>query len=105
MNSYLLIIYIDGYISLFFFSSRTQHTRFSRDWSSDVCSSDLSLSVPTSRLFFTTQVGFTGGNIDRDQVTTVAQALIAGQQNVDQAAAINVNEHRYFQQEDRKSVV
>lgn len=58
-----------------------------------------SLSVPTSRLFFTTQVGFTGGNIDRDQVTTVAQALIAGQQNVDQAAAINVNEHRYFQQE------
>src|SRR5207302_3254633 len=25
----------------FFFSSRRQHTRFSRDWSSDVCSSDL----------------------------------------------------------------
>src|SRR5690606_41131688 len=28
----------------FFFSSRRRHTRFSRDWSSDVCSSDL---VPT----------------------------------------------------------
>src|SRR5690606_41862959 len=27
----------------FFFSSRRRHTRFSRDWSSDVCSSDLSL--------------------------------------------------------------
>src|SRR5690606_39798742 len=27
---------------LFFFSSRRRHTRFSRDWSSDVCSSDLS---------------------------------------------------------------
>src|SRR5690606_40114691 len=26
---------------LFFFSSRRRHTRFSRDWSSDVCSSDL----------------------------------------------------------------
>src|SRR5216684_6924065 len=26
---------------LFFFSSRRQHTRCSRDWSSDVCSSDL----------------------------------------------------------------
>src|SRR5690606_40229885 len=26
----------------FFCSSRTRHTRFSRDWSSDVCSSDLS---------------------------------------------------------------
>src|SRR5690606_40178157 len=29
----------------FFFSSRRRHTRFSRDWSSDVCSSDL----PTPR--------------------------------------------------------
>src|SRR5690606_8978835 len=28
-------------IMLFFFSSRRRHTRFSRDWSSDVCSSDL----------------------------------------------------------------
>src|SRR5690606_41067962 len=28
-------------ISYFFFSSRRRHTRFSRDWSSDVCSSDL----------------------------------------------------------------
>src|SRR5690606_28301005 len=30
------------WISVFFFSSRRRHTRFSRDWSSDVCSSDLS---------------------------------------------------------------
>src|SRR5256884_1071249 len=28
---------------LFFFSSRRRHTRCSRDWSSDVCSSDLSV--------------------------------------------------------------
>src|SRR5207302_4367790 len=28
-------------IYCFFFSSRRRHTRFSRDWSSDVCSSDL----------------------------------------------------------------
>src|SRR5205809_8063702 len=28
---------------LFFFSSRRRHTRCSRDWSSDVCSSDLAL--------------------------------------------------------------
>src|SRR5207253_7589037 len=27
----------------FFFSSRRRHTRWPRDWSSDVCSSDLSL--------------------------------------------------------------
>src|SRR5690606_40158802 len=30
-------------IVLFFYSSRRRHTRFSRDWSSDVCSSDLDL--------------------------------------------------------------
>src|SRR5690606_39359387 len=30
---------VDG--PVFFFSSRRRHTRFSRDWSSDVCSSDL----------------------------------------------------------------
>src|SRR2546429_4736950 len=28
-------------LCLFFFSSRRRHTRCSRDWSSDVCSSDL----------------------------------------------------------------
>src|SRR5690606_24345583 len=28
-------------VAVFFFSSRRRHTRFSRDWSSDVCSSDL----------------------------------------------------------------
>src|SRR2546429_590330 len=30
-----------GTVALFFFSSRRRHTRCSRDWSSDVCSSDL----------------------------------------------------------------
>src|SRR5690625_5404834 len=29
----------------FFFSSRRRHTRWPRDWSSDVCSSDLGLEV------------------------------------------------------------
>src|SRR5690625_7440739 len=28
---------------MFFFSSRRRHTRWPRDWTSDVCSSDLSL--------------------------------------------------------------
>src|SRR5690606_40879928 len=30
-----------SFCCFFFFSSRRRHTRFSRDWSSDVCSSDL----------------------------------------------------------------
>src|SRR5205809_6148519 len=33
-------------LMFFFFSSRRRHTRCSRDWSSDVCSSDLK-EVPT----------------------------------------------------------
>src|SRR5260370_30173743 len=33
---------LSGYFCFFFFSSRRRHTRFKCDWSSDVCSSDLS---------------------------------------------------------------
>src|SRR5687768_17622430 len=41
-----VFVFID-YLSsfFFFFSSRRRHTRCSRDWSSDVCSSDLEESV------------------------------------------------------------
>src|SRR5690606_7608319 len=35
---------------LFFFSSRRRHTRFSRDWSSDVCSSDLKIALGLSNI-------------------------------------------------------
>src|SRR6266498_33423 len=34
---------------VFFFSSRRRHTRCGRDWSSDVCSSDLLLAEPAPR--------------------------------------------------------
>src|SRR3712207_7777866 len=35
-------LYVDGMgVTYFFFSSRRRHTRYWRDWSSDVCSSDL----------------------------------------------------------------
>src|SRR3989449_11456228 len=33
------------FVFFFFFSSRRRHTRCSRDWSSDVCSSDLLIQV------------------------------------------------------------
>src|SRR2546422_5180415 len=39
---FLFIYYVDAWLFfIFFFSSRRRHTRCSRDWSSDVCSSDL----------------------------------------------------------------
>src|SRR5690606_39959427 len=44
-------------------SSRRRHTRFSRDWSSDVCSSDLELTDPDDRT--------NGGNAERDEVAGV----------------------------------
>src|SRR2546429_7535719 len=47
---------------VFFFSSRRRHTRCSRDWSSDVCSSDLlSDRVGRRPVLLTTMVLNTGG--------------------------------------------
>src|SRR2546430_8400428 len=37
----LMSWFLDRYVVFFFFSSRRRHTRFDCDWSSDVCSSDL----------------------------------------------------------------
>src|SRR3712207_921122 len=56
--------------SVFFFSSRRRHTRYWRDWSSDVCSSDLgwtayaplSTEAPMGQLFFTIGVQFAGAS-------------------------------------------
>src|SRR6266498_2073456 len=42
MLFFVLLQYIDEVMCSFFFSSRRRHTRCGRDWSSDVCSSDLS---------------------------------------------------------------
>src|SRR5690606_40381001 len=44
-----------------FFSSRRRHTRFSRDWSSDVCSSDL---IGTNRGFTLVLVGRCAGTTE-----------------------------------------
>src|SRR5690349_461607 len=43
MNTVLLVFFL--FFCFFFFSSRRRHTRSLRDWSSDVCSSDLDLVV------------------------------------------------------------
>src|SRR2546421_10117255 len=38
------------FVFFFFFSSRRRHTRSDRDWSSDVCSSDLTKSLEETKL-------------------------------------------------------
>src|SRR5439155_16446536 len=53
----------------FFFSSRRRHTRWPRDWSSDVCSSDLLESSPAVAC-----AEAVTGNLKYDQVTASAQA-------------------------------
>src|SRR5690606_40391017 len=58
---------------VFFFSSRRRHTRFSRDWSSDVCSSDLNTFEPERK---------DGGS------AAGAQALVRHEQFVDRAATV-----------------
>src|SRR5690606_40720365 len=54
----------------FFFSSRRRHTRFSRDWSSDVCSSDLILTRSSARA------------IVLEEMTTGEALLIIGQRHL-----------------------
>src|SRR6266542_5438892 len=41
---------MSGFVCFFFFSSRRRHTRCYRDWSSDVCSSDLTVLEACKRL-------------------------------------------------------
>src|SRR5438105_12722785 len=38
---FLFLFFMFSFFFFFFFSSRRRHTRSTRDWSSDVCSSDL----------------------------------------------------------------
>src|SRR5690606_40010372 len=80
--------------SIFFFSSRRRHTIFSRDWSSDVCSSDL-----VAQLIHRIRDGELDTRIDikapgelgelRDSINEMTAALRDAQaelqQNVDQA--------------------
>src|SRR2546429_2878594 len=55
--SYILSILSTLCIWFFFFSSRRRHTRCSRDWSSDVCSSDLRMELVEARGQFAVRGG------------------------------------------------
>src|SRR5215813_14361360 len=61
----------------FFFSSRRRHTRCGRDWSSDVCSSDLAIlalalamSAPSAKLQAQTSPGLSVGAAEIGGVVT-----------------------------------
>src|SRR6266511_4438608 len=69
----------------FFFSSRRRHTRFSRDWSSDVCSSDLVegrerfrlVELTEGRAFATAEVADLDDDGEEPTEDEVAQCLAA----------------------------
>src|SRR5690606_12979000 len=65
----------------FFFSSRRRHTRFSRDWSSDVCSSDLPEGATPAMLDVTALDASLQGNL------AAAAFVLGGSIRADDSAA------------------
>src|SRR5690606_41169961 len=61
----------------FFFSSRRRNTRFSRDWSSDVCSSDLVivLGLIVARLMYDLGMSISLDTWTGEQLTLLANGL------------------------------
>src|SRR5690606_39982633 len=106
-----------------FFSSRRRHTRFSRDWSSDVCSSDLPNVNANTHEYITTGLEENKFGINSWEFNTVIEKLKTlqhirciglhfhiGSQITDDNAfkslCVKVNEfRRWFADRDRKSVV
>src|SRR5690349_24175413 len=62
----------------FFFSSRRRHTRSLRDWSSDVCSSDLTLLGLEQAFAAEQRVALLGGEAQRVQHARARAARIVG---------------------------
>src|SRR2546429_6440190 len=86
-------------VCFFFFSSRRRHTRCSRDWSSDVCSSDL-LAADLTHVAAASKVRI---EIDADRIprfegVTPVEAAGAGEEYEIVVTAPNIDT-------DRKSVV
>src|SRR2546429_4395910 len=87
----------------FFFSSRRRHTRCSRDWSSDVCSSDLVLVedvVDRKRLVAHGRVGdasvtdLDGGEGFAERLPEIPEPVVAREEAVREAARAAVEVQR-----------
>src|SRR5690606_40672577 len=87
-------------VHLFFFSSRRRHTRFSRDWSSDVCSSDLQGRRGIDIALATTDIG----EAVRDAELIVAPLPAFAQDELARALAPHLRDGQVVYL-DRKSVV
>src|SRR3712207_8204885 len=65
-----------------FFSSRRRHTRYWRDWSSDVCSSDLRRKSPSLRRLVAASLGERRDDRHRSVVVTGVDGLLGGCERV-----------------------
>src|SRR2546421_9517658 len=86
-------------VILFFFSSRRRHTRSDRDWSSDVCSSDLKPSNRDPKKFRVFVVVSRPVLIDSRFSTVICAPVYSSQHGLSTQVLIGVEEG------DRKSVV
>src|SRR3712207_8242240 len=88
---YVLLIVI----FFFFFSSRRRHTRYWRDWSSDVCSSDLNAGLDQA-LFerFRLTLRANGWMQDLGKASSHFQRMVAGEPQVRQLVRHRSEERR-----------
>src|SRR3712207_8147380 len=82
----------------FFFSSRRRHTRYWRDWSSDVCSSDLRVGLDRSP---EREVGECGEDAPLDRAAVVLMVLLGEQPEHRPAVALARSEERRVGKECR----
>src|SRR5207302_7080259 len=90
------------HMTLLFSSSRRRHTSFSRDWSSDVCSSDLcQCEIHVWKLRLCVEVGRLGNDPPAVDIRMHIPSVMC---NVEHVLRINLLQKRN-RQVDRKSVV
>ena len=77
----MLVIVRQTY-DIFFFSSRRRHTRLRRDWSSDVCSSDL---IPREKQPFIVVVAPPG---DEPNIEKIKAFITNGEQGINYARGV-----------------
>src|SRR3712207_9191790 len=88
---------------VFFFSSRRRHTRYWRDWSSDVCSSDLVEQCPLTGV-----AGTVDGELGLEEHMHVAKVLrdgeilgrlggTGGDSDLEGAQSVELNAHRLLE--------
>src|SRR3712207_6912865 len=81
----------------FFFSSRRRHARYWRDWSSDVCSSDLRSSLKPTMITSNPRFFNAGGTLQGD-----APSYVTRQADDDLFAGLREGEFCYVRSEERR---